>query len=244
METCVPFAEIGLSSMRVIKDLEELRRWVINTNNAIGRNSQTVFDSSQVARVSALVNSVASDVAEDYPFYSRELPEIVNYLFFRISNGFSLCNTAAFGELFIIVKHLHDEPTDSSYWLMIHPRIVGSSQGLYFDMHYASAANRAFIEVETKLRELFRALKPGVAEPSKVGDLIGALLTDNGAYHFYNATTPSGRDYGKGIRCLFEGAFSAYRNLSSHTNVEISKEDSFAQIVLASQLMDVLDPRK
>ena len=230
--------------MRVIKGFEELQRWAINTNNGIRQNSRALFNSSQVNSIFSLVNSIALQIADEYPFYSRELPDIVKTLFLPISNGLYLCNTAAFGELFIIVKHLHDEPTDSSYWLMIHPRIVGSSQGLYFDMHYASAANRAFIEVETKLRELFRTLKPGTVEPNKVGDLIGALLTDDGAYHFYDATTPSGKDYGKGIRCLFEGAFSAYRNPSSHANVEISKEDSFAQIVLASQLMDVLEPRK
>lgn len=101
----------------------------------------------------------------------------------------------------------------------------------------------ALVEVETRLRELFRILKPDAKEPNRVGDLMGALLGENGGYQFCDTSTPNGRDYRKGVQRLFEGAFSAYRNPSSHVNIEMSREDSFAQIVLASQLMDVVEPR-
>ena len=55
-------------------------------------------------------------------------------------------------------------------------------------------------EVETRLRELFIEFKPGEAEPSKIGNIIGALLSENGAYQFVDISTPSGKDYRRGIQ--------------------------------------------
>ena len=96
-------------------------------------------------------------------------------------------------------------------------------------------------EVETRLRELFIEFKPGEAEPSKIGNIIGALLSENGAYQFVDISTPSGKDYRRGIQSLFEGMFAAYRNPSSHKNLDYSQREAVEQIVLASQLMYVLD---
>lgn len=77
--------------------------------------------------------------------------------------------------------------------------------------------------------------------PAKVGDIIGALLTENGAYYFADLSTVSGKDYYRGIHALFEGIFAAYRNPSSHKNIPCTKREAMEQIVLASQLMYVLD---
>lgn len=126
-------------------------------------------------------------------------------------------------------------------WHEIHPRIIGTSQGLFCDGYYDSAAEKAVKEVESRLRELFLILKPGVTVPAKVGDIIGALLSENGAYHFADLSTVSGRDYRKGIQSLFEGIFFAYRNPSAHKNLPCTKRESIEQIMLASQLMYVLD---
>jgi hypothetical protein len=229
--------------MKTIAGLEELRQWTIDTNNRLRVNQNNTYTCIQVRRIQAMVDNIASQVTDDYPFYSQELPSIARNLFRSFPNGSLSLNVAAFGELFIIIMQLHNEPINVSFWSMIHPRIVRAARALYLDTHYASAANRALVEVETRLRELFKMMKPDAVEPNGVGDLIGALLTENGAYQFCDTSTPSGRNYRTGIQRLFEGAFSAYRNPSSHANFEMSKEDSFAQIVLASQLMDVVEPR-
>lgn len=76
--------------------------------------------------------------------------------------------------------------------------------------------------------------------PSKIGDIIGALLSENGAYHFADTSTTSGKDYRRGIQSLFEGMFAAYRNPSAHENIEYSRREAEEQIMLASQLMYVL----
>lgn len=224
-----------------IDGLEDLWRWVLDTDNCLRQNQPLIFQPHIVNKVKSLVAKVSDAVREDYPFYADELLQIVRNTFFLMQSGFCGLNTAAFGELFIITKHLHSEPQDLSAWTMVHPRIVEIAKEEYFDGHYASAANRSFVEVETRLRELFTELKPGVTVPAKVGDLIGALLSDSGEYHFCDTSTQSGKDYRKGIKLLFEGSIAAYRNPSSHENKVLSRAEAFEQIMLASQLMKVLD---
>ena len=53
--------------------------------------------------------------------------------------------------------------------------------------------------MESRLREKFSELKPGAAVPPKIGDVIGALIGENGAFKFGDTTTTSGRDYRRGI---------------------------------------------
>ena len=231
--------EKGLYMIK-IDGLEELHRWILNTNNRLRGGQLIICCQPEVNNVKSLVERVATSVKNDYPFYASELPQIVNKIFHPTRIGYSF-NSAAFGELYIIVKHLHSEPRDSFAWLMMHPRIVSIAKEEYWDGHYASAANRSFVEVETRLRELFAELKPDVTVPAKVGDIIGALLSENGAYNFCDTSTQSGKDYLKGVKLLFKGAISAYRNPSSHENIALEKEEAFEQIVLASQLMKVLD---
>ena len=76
---------------------------------------------------------------------------------------------------------------------------------------------------------------------SKVGDIIGALLRENGAYHFVDLSTASGKDYRRGIQSIFEGTFAAYRNPTAHENLSCTKRETMKQIMLASQLMYVPD---
>ena len=227
--------------MKKINGLEELWRWVLNTDNCLMQNQPLMFQQRDVSRVVSFTTEVSNAIKDDYPFYADELPKIVNNTFRSVGRGFYSLNTAAFGELFIITKYLHSEPQDASVWIMIHPRIITIAKEEYLDGYYASAANRSFVEVETRLRELFVELKPGATVPGKVGDLIGALLTENGAYHFCDTSTQSGKDYRRGIQSLFEGSMAAYRNPSSHENQTLSKAEAFEQIMLASQLMKVLD---
>ena len=143
--------------------------------------------------------------------------------------------------MFIIIHHIVQEPVDIAIWREVHPRIVGICQGLFCDGYYDSAAEKAVKEVESRLRELFQILKPGITVPAKVGDIIGALLSENGVYHFADLSTVSGKNYRKGIQSLFEGIFAAYRNPSAHNNLPCTKRESIEQIILASQLMYVLD---
>lgn len=223
------------------KELRSLQSWINNVNNILAIGGGIVIDSASANNTYDQIEAVANGVESEYPFYATELKSISAILFNIPEYGSFSLNCAAFGELFIIIRHIVQEPIDMAVWHEIHPRIIGTSQGLFCDGYYDSAAEKAVKEVESRLRELFQILKPDVTVPAKVGDIIGALLSENGAYHFSDLSTVSGRDYRKGIQSLFEGIFFAYRNPSAHKNLPCTKRESIEQIMLASQLMYVLD---
>ena len=146
--------------------------------------------------------------------------------------GAIFLNPAVFGELVVIVRHIEAEPVVVQFWAEIHPRIVNVSHELYADGHWSTAAEKAVKEVESRLREKFSELKPSAAVPAKIGDVIGALMSENGAFKL---------DYRRGIHSLFEGIMAAYRNPAAHANLQYEKREAMEQIMLASQLMYVLD---
>ena len=193
------------------KELRSLQNWIENANMGL-----------------ATVGAVTTDT-------------VSKNLFRNSAYGSVALNSAAFGELFVIIHHIIKEPVDMSVWREIHPRIAMTSQSLFSDGYYDSAAEKAVKEVESRLRELFQQLKPGVSVPAKIGDIVGALLTENGAYHFVDLSTVSGRDYRRGIQSLFEGIFAAYRNPTAHANLSCTRREAIEQIMLASQLMYILN---
>jgi len=153
----------------------------------------------------------------------------------------ALVNPVAFGELMVIICHIGAEPSIVRFWAAIHPQIVSVSRELYVDGHCSTAAEKAVKEVESRLREKFLELKPGTVAPSRIGEVIGALISENGAFKFCDTTTASGKDYRCGIQHLFEGIMAAYRNPAAHANLQYEKREAMEQIMLASQLMYVLD---
>lgn len=227
-------------SKQEIPKLRSIEKWVVDIDQILSNSVPRICQNKANYVIQAIM-SISNTIRDEYPFYSTELPGIAQNLFKTTPFGYLDLNIAAFGELFIIIKHLVKEPVNTQFWTMIHPRIGNISMGLYCDGYYDSASEKAVKEVETRLRELFKELKPNDFVPSKVTDIINALLSEKGCYQFCDTSTTSGQDYRRGIKLLFEGLFSAYRNPASHANIECSKRQAFDQISLASQLMYVLD---
>ena len=220
-------------------ELYELRKWIDNTNTPL--NMQFLHTPQEIQRVHRWINAITRGIQADYPFYAATLPRIASILFIDNGMGAFILNQAAFGELVIIIRHIEAEPVVVQFWSAIHPRIVNVSHELYVDGHYSTAAEKAVKEVESRLREKFLELKTGAAVPAKIGDVIGALISENGAFKFCDTTTTSGKDYRRGIHSLFEGIMAAYRNPAAHANLQYEKREAMEQIMLASQLMYVLD---
>lgn len=223
------------------KELRSLQNWIENANMGLATVGAVTTDTVSANNIYYQISKIADGIVNEYPFYATELNNISKNLFRNSAYGSVALNSAAFGELFVIIHHIIKEPVDMSVWREIHPRIAMTSQSLFSDGYYDSAAEKAVKEVESRLRELFQQLKPGVSVPAKIGDIVGALLTENGAYHFVDLSTVSGRDYRRGIQSLFEGIFAAYRNPSAHANLSCTRREAIEQIMLASQLMYILN---
>ena len=222
-------------------EISELHKWVENTDRKLGTGLPFLHTEVEVQTVRQRIYFIVNYICEEYPFYASQLPTILLRLFSgNHLSGYKL-NSAVFGELFIITQQLFSEPINTQFWTSIHPRIGKISKELFCDGHFAPAAEKAMKELETRLRELLQELKPGSGIPAKIGDIIGALLGDNGVFNFCDTSTVSGKDYRRGIKSLFEGAFAAYRNPAAHANLPCTKREAVEQIMLASQLMYVLD---
>ena len=220
-------------------EMYELRKWIDFTNANL--NMQFLKLPPEIQSVRQWISAIATGIQSDYPFYTAELPHIANILFQSNGMGAASLNIAAFGELVVIIRHIEAEPAVVQFWSEIHPRIVNVSRGLYVDGHCSTAAEKAVKEVEARLREKFVELKPDATVPAKIGDVIGALISENGAFKFCDTTTASGKDYRRGIYSLFEGIMAAYRNPAAHANLQYEKREAMEQIMRASQLMYVLD---
>lgn len=222
-------------------EIAELHKWVESTDYQLGTGFSFLHTEAEVQTVCQRIFFIANCIREEYPFYASQLPTISQRLFSgNPLNGFTL-NSAVFGELYIIAQQLFSEPINAQFWTSIHPRISQISKELFCDGHFASAAEKAMKELETRLRELFQELKPGAGIPAKIGDVIGALLGDNSVFDFCDTSTVSGKDYRRGIKSLLEGTFAAYRNPAAHANLPCTKREAVEQIMLASQLMHILD---
>ena len=225
-------------------ELYELRKWIDNTNANLSLQLQFFRTQQEIQIVKQLIITIAAGIQGEYPFYASILPQIASILFPVNNMGTATLNPAAFGELVVIIRHIDAEPFSMRFWTAIHARITNVSYELYKDGHYASAAENAVKEVETRLREKFAELKPGTSVPSKVGDIISALLSDNGVFKFCDTSNTSGKNCRRGIQSLFEGTMAAYRNPSAHANLQYDRREALEQIMLASQLMFVLDKKQ
>lgn len=235
--------KMGVSVLRLTyqNELYELRKWIDNTNSNLNMNMQLLHTQREAKPVREWINAIASGVQKEYPFYAATLTHVADILFLTNGCGAAYLNPTAFGELIVIIRHIGAVPCPVQFWAEIHPQIINVSHGLYTDGHYSIAAEKAVKEVETRLREKFTELKPGIPVPTIIGDVIGALMSENGAFKFCDISTISGRNYRRGIQMLFEGTMMAYRNPAAHANLQYEKHEAMEQIMLASQLMYVLD---
>lgn len=223
------------------KQLKYLLSWIDSTNRTLSCSERVMVDSASIRGIRYHIKVIAGELKEEYCFYADQLNRISDNLFRPAVNNLFIVNNAAFGELFLIIHHIDQEPENRAIWREIHPRITQVSQGLFCDGYYDSAAEKAIKELESTLRELFQELKPGVPEPARVVDVIGALLSENGVYHIADVSTVSGKNYRRGVQLLFEGIFAAYRNPTAHKNLSCTKREAMERIMLSSQLMYVLD---
>ena len=157
-------------------ELYELRKWIDFTNANL--NMQFLKLPPEIQSVWQWIRVIATGIQSDYPFYAATLPRIAYILFQQNEVGAVFLNPAAFGELVIIIRHIEAEPVVVQFWSEIHPRIVNVSRGLYVDGHCSTAAEKAVKEVESRLREKFVELKPDATVPAKIGDVIGALISE------------------------------------------------------------------
>lgn len=234
-----------MNNNRKSADIESLYSWISNTNEQLSHMPMgQVYTLSQniSQQIRKCIINASNDIQHEYPYYARILLRLETILFplYQPVTGMVVMNSTAFGELFVIITQIHQEPINEQFWENIHPRIIEVSKALYCDGHFSSAYEAAIKEVEKRMRDIFRDAKPNSPVPKDASQLINALLSENGIYSFCERTDISGENFHKGTKLIFEGVFTAYRNPSMHTNMNYTQKEAFEQIVQASQMMTIL----
>lgn len=188
---------------------------------------------NDLIRVSEIINS-------EHRHFSKELFELKDRLFV----GYVFFDPLIFDQIMAILKALVcdiNNPPQSG-WNLIHPQIVAVSKQLYLDGHFANAAQDAFVEINDRVKKIYRRLNPSA---SKILDGDAVMTTvfspNNPMVKICDTTTDSGMNEQKGFMFMLQGAMSALRNPKAHANITITAEDSMRRLMYASMLMYKID---
>lgn len=224
--------------------ITQLNDWMREINYSFKTGRQISLGITQTNNIGLYIDKIATCIKHEYPTYSRKLVDIRQNLFnIPLNNPYVpiTINPVAYGELYIIISHINEEPLNTRLWQDIHPKIKAVSADLYNDLYYASAVDVAYKEVESTMRFMFRKYTNNASEPKDVSVIIDALISEKGLHHFCDTSDKNGKNYCEGIKQIFHGAFSAFRNPSAHENIPLSQREAIERITLASQMMYILD---
>ena len=193
------------------------------------------------------INTIKNDlirisqiIAIEHPHFSKELFFLKDHLFI----GYGCLDPQVYGQIIAIFKALLNEEENStqSIWGLIHPRIICVSKQLFLDGHYANAAEDAFIEINDRVKSLYKKFNPTA---NKIPDGDAAMTTvfspNNPMLKLCDISTDTGINEQKGLMFMLQGAMSALRNPKAHSNITISKDDAMRRIMYASMLMYKID---
>ncbi len=117
--------------------------------------------------------------------------------------------------------------------LLFHPIIVKKAYPALRRDEFDTAVFRAFKAVEVQVRTLSKL------SPNLVGTALMRKAFDPESGALTNGSTP--RAEREALSHLFAGAIGRYKNPHSHRDVELTFNEAFEMLLLASHLLQVLD---
>ena len=230
-----------------VNQLSGRLRQIAGTPNVLSMQ----FTAVDVAGIRESIITIANECRADDPQISRQLLSAKDILFAINQFGQAFINPYAIGEILFGLDYLlaegqeqpEDKQTAADLWSYIHPLIQKSSKKLYEDGHFANAAEDAFIELNSRTKEIYKKLVPGATAIPDGKDLMNKLFGSKPPLcPVCDTSTESGDNYQQGFHFLTAGAMSALRNPKAHSNDEVlTKEEAMRRLMFASMLMYKLD---
>ena len=194
------------------------------------------------------IASVAQQISGINPLISNHLDDLKNALFTELPYQRFYINLIVYGQTIEAVDFVKgqilatNQVNSMGLCRLLHPNIQRVSEKLYRDGSYAEAACNAFIEINSRLKELYRTAYPDSENVPDGQALMNKVFADNDpVLEAGDRTTQTGKDIHLGTRFLFAGAMAALRNPKSHENIELEKDDSMRRMIFASMLMFKID---
>lgn len=209
-------------------------------------NQPISFDA--VLAVREEITRVAQQISDITPSISSHSIDLRNALFIEPMLQSYYINPIAYGQIIEAVSFVREQIFNSSQsgcenlCHLLHPEIQKVSGKLYRDGSYAEAACNAFIEINSRLKEIYQKEYPNSENVPDGQALMNKIFADNNPILVAgDLTTQTGKDIQAGTRFMFAGAMVALRNPKSHKNIEIEKDDAMRRLVFASMLMFRID---
>lgn len=191
---------------------------------------------------------VAQQISELNPPASNHLVDLKNTLFTEFPQQCFYINLAIYGRMLEAVELVQGQifaanrADDCRLCHLLHPDIQRVSEKLYRDGSYAEAASNAFIEINARLKKLYRAKYPDSENVPDGQPLMNRFFSDTDpVLEAGDRTTQTGKDIHTGTRFMFAGAMAALRNPKAHENITLGKADSMRRLIFASMLMFQID---
>ncbi len=201
------------------------------------------YDYRYISNIKNTIFEISNYIENELPYYSNRLKTLFNSLF----NNNSTINPVVYGQILELLKTIIYCLDESSLnvWKDIHPRIIKSSKALYLDGHYANASEDAFIEINDRVKKLFKVCNPNeLSIPDGAKAMTTVFSCDKPIVKICDTHTETGKNIQMGFMMMMSGAMSALRNPKAHSNDEkssMSAEEALRRLMYASMLMYKID---
>ena len=141
--------------------IHDLKNYLIYLSSCISLSSSPIH-TIDVAKVNEDISLIAKANELTYPNISNNLMYEKEQLFVYDSFGYAHPNPVSLGKILAYIDLLLDRKNNKNLneWSCIHPLIVQSSQKLYVDGNYAESAVNAFIEINARVKRIYKIVRP------------------------------------------------------------------------------------
>ena len=221
-------------------------RQIANTPNI----TTIPFDANEAYKIREDVLTISKSTEKDEPQLSGQLMRAKDILFYTNQIGQAMLNPFALGEVvfgldYLIAKQQTTVDVQGDYediWQYIHPLIQKSSRKLYEDGHFANSAEDAFIEINDRVKKVYKKINPSATKIPDGDTVMTTVFSANSPMlKVCDISTETGMNEQKGLMLMLQGAMSALRNPKAHSNITITKGDAMRRIMYASMLMYKID---
>ena len=199
----------------------------------------------EISNMREAILIIANDIKQQYPIISGELDQLRQHLFYNNGMGVWFINPSVLGQTVEALSILDKEMNSikENMWELIHPDICNSSRKLFEDGSYINATVDAFIEINDRLKDIYKKLEPSATEIPDGVNLMHKLFAGKPPLlPVGELQSENGKNIQEGIHFMMVGAISALRNPKSHSNKEqISKNEAVRRLMFASMLMYKVD---
>lgn len=221
--------------------MTSINRVIINIKSAanilvanINNNYTGPWDNNFVKSICLNINELAFDIRNKNPQLYSDLQNIKSNLFF----GANFINVYTLGRLVQLLRS-YDYLSTNDFWQFAHPRIIKLSKNKFEDGYFSDAVQTAFVEICSIVRKYREEQKLPEIKGDK--DMLYNTFSTLKVLQFTDSSTTSLKNIQEGYEKIFPGIIQAIRNPNAHSNIKMEKADAARKIMIASDLMFMLD---